>query len=562
MADDAGDKNYPNTKEAAQKTIENGALAEKKAEAEPMDTDASTAGSQSQGEEETAETPKCYCGQPRSLGCVELLCGTCLAWFHSECVSVNIGKSLPFMTCYQFCCKKCSPTESESFIRRQATFSQMCQQAIANLILQSANEDGQTSFSKEMEIIPFIDKNWENLTTMNRRVKLTWHNTVSKTMTKETDIFACSLEDGTDSYYTLVNQDLSRIAPSYDVFKGSAVGLNTVDTKSRSAKRKAPFDSNVFISKQKKSDLNSGTRVPAHGYPLEHPYNKDGYRYILAESDPHAPNRQAFDDSVEWAGKPIPGYLYRMFLGSQVLLSMHDRAPQLKLSDDRLTVTGEKGYSMIRASHGVVSGQWFYEVTIDEMQEPTATRIGWSQSLGNLQAPCGYDKFSYSWRSRKGTRFHQSHGYHYCDGGYGEGDVLGFFVSLPVPADREKWLPQTFKDRPLVKFKSHLYFEEKDCVSEAEKNLKPAKGSKMIMYKNGQSIGVAFEDVHEGTYYPAVSLYKAATVTVNFGPDFKFPPSDQENFRPMSEAANQAMVDYALADILFHIDNEGKLPEF
>lgn len=30
----------------------------------------------------------------------------------------------------------------------------------------------------------------------------------------------------------------------------------------------------------------------------------------------------------------------------------------------------------------------------------------------------------------------------------------------------------------------------------------------------------------------------------------------------MSEAANQAMVDYALADILFHIDNEGKLPEF
>lgn len=33
--------------------------------------------------------------------------------------------------------------------------------------------------------------------------------------------------------------------------------------------------------------------------------------------------------------------------------------------------------------------------------------------------------------------------------------------------------------QPLVKFKSHLYFEEKDCVSEAEKNLKPAKGSKV-----------------------------------------------------------------------------------
>jgi len=28
-------------------------------------------------------------------------------------------------------------------------------------------------------------------------------------------------------------------------------------------------------------------------------------------------------------------------------------APQLKLTDDRLTVTGEKGYSMVRATHGM-----------------------------------------------------------------------------------------------------------------------------------------------------------------------------------------------------------------
>ena len=33
--------------------------------------------------------------------------------------------------------------------------------------------------------------------------------------------------------------------------------------------------------------------------------------------------------------------------------------------------------------------------------------------------------------------------------------------------------------QPLVKFKSHLYFEEKDCVSEAEKALQPAAGSKV-----------------------------------------------------------------------------------
>lgn len=32
------------------------------------------------------------------------------------------------------------------------------------------------------------------------------------------------------------------------------------------------------------------------------------------------------------------------------------------------------------------------------------------------------------------------------------------------------------------------------------------------MYKNGQSQKVAFEDVFSGMYYPAISLYKNATV--------------------------------------------------
>ena len=78
---------------------------------------------------------------------------------------------------------------------------------------------------------------------------------------------------------------------------------------------------------------------------------QDGYRYILAEPDPHAPYRQEFDESSDWAGKPIPGWLYRKLNPAAVLLALHDRAPQLKVSEDRLAVTGEKGYCMIRATH-------------------------------------------------------------------------------------------------------------------------------------------------------------------------------------------------------------------
>lgn len=62
--------------------------------------------------------------------------------------------------------------------------------------------------------------------------------------------------------------------------------------------------------------------------------------------------QQEFDESSDWAGKPIPGWLYRTLSPSSVLLALHDRAPQLRISEDRLAVTGEKGYCMVRATHG------------------------------------------------------------------------------------------------------------------------------------------------------------------------------------------------------------------
>ena len=91
-------------------------------------------------------------------------------------------------------------------------------------------------------------------------------------------------------------------------------------------------------------DEKEKSRVTPLGFPLEHPFNKDGYRYLLAEPDPHAPGRSSMqDDPSEWLGKPIPGYLYRLYLSPKVLLSMSDRAPQLRLADDQRTLTGEKG---------------------------------------------------------------------------------------------------------------------------------------------------------------------------------------------------------------------------
>jgi Set1/Ash2 histone methyltransferase complex subunit ASH2 len=110
--------------------------------------------------------------------------------------------------------------------------------------------------------------------------------------------------------------------------------------------------SQASLAKKTRGDTFLAKSVLGHGYPTDHPYNKDGYRYVLAEPDSNAPFRQEFDESSDWAGKPIPGFLYRVLNPSIVLLALHDRAPQLKVSEDRYSVTGEKGYCMIRATHG------------------------------------------------------------------------------------------------------------------------------------------------------------------------------------------------------------------
>lgn len=175
----------------------------------------------------------------------------------------------------------------------------------------------------------------------------------------------------------------------------------------------------------------------------------------------------------------------------------------------------------------VMRGSWYFEATVEEMPEGSTARIGWGQEYANLQAPLGFDKFGYSWRSRKGTKFHESHGKSYSPG-YGEGDTLGFLIVLPqtgsgsaAAQSQLEYLPNTFKDKPLVKFKSHLYYEDKDRVTEALKALRTVPQSRIVFFKNGVEQGDAFTDIYQGAYFPAFSIFKNATVSVNFGPSFK-----------------------------------------
>uniref|UniRef100_A0A146KS09 Set1/Ash2 histone methyltransferase complex subunit ASH2 n=1 Tax=Lygus hesperus TaxID=30085 RepID=A0A146KS09_LYGHE len=517
----------------------------------------------------------CYCGKERNLNIVELLCASCNRWYHESCIGYQLGKLVPFMMNYVFICKNCSNTGLESFKKNPPGFPQICVTAMANLMQASVKSGSlRAKFSKDKDIVPFIEQHWDSLTTFARRVKQSMQSSVVRALTKETNI-TFSYEESPDEgpLYSLCQQDLMQIKPNYEaMIKQGTLKVTDMGVQHgkqnmkhgtsggglrRSTKRKIPDPGTVGSKKTRGGDV-ALPKLPAHGYPMEHPFNKDGYRYYLAEPDPHAPFRQEFDESSDWAGKPIPGWLYRTLIPGTVLLALHDRAPQLRISEDRLSVTGEKGYCMVRSTHAVSRGSWYFEVTVDDMKDGSAARLGWAQEYANLQAPLGYDKFGYAWRSRKGTRFHESRGKHYSSS-YGEGDVLGFLIVLPNDISNS-YIPNTYKDKPLVKFKSHLYYEEKDRVAESLKRLSVLPSSKIYFFKNGVCQGEAFQDIYAGAYFPAVSLHKNATVTINYGPRFKHPPpKDQFTYNGMHMKAEEAICEQTMADLMYLTENDGKL---
>lgn len=89
----------------------------------------------------------------------------------------------------------------------------------------------------------------------------------------------------------------------------------------------------------------------------------------------------------------------------------------------------------------------------------------------------------------------------------------------------------SFFFQPLIKFKSHLYYKVPQGTADALRSLTPLIGSKIIYYKNGECLNEGAVDLYMGDYFPTVSLFKNCELSVNFGPDFKYPPSQTDDFK-------------------------------
>ncbi|CAG8465620.1 6853_t:CDS:2 [Acaulospora morrowiae] len=324
---------------------------------------------------------------------------------------------------------------------------------------------------------------------------------------------------------------------------------------------------------------------------------RHGFKYLPCQSD-------VFFPYMQYRNSELPPYGVR--------LSKEDASLSVWISGDQLTTTTEYGFSMARANCPVKEGNWFYEVFIDrggegkiDGKDGAHVRVGWARREGNRNSSVGSDAYSYGFRDLTGHKVHQSRLSRYGEP-FKTGDVIGLYISLPplnkgVPDYKPKCpkrhrIPILFKGDTIFEYKDfkptnkmndllelpekkktkNFWWQQKQEEAKNSSTQPPPiipklPGSKIIVYKNGVCQGVAFEDLYsffpmvdertneenltedDGSlgYYPAVSMFRGGTCTLNFGPYFRYPP------QPDPEA--ERYMEYIAEDVLYDIIDEIEL---
>jgi len=273
----------------------------------------------------------------------------------------------------------------------------------------------------------------------------------------------------------------------------------------------------------------------------DHVFNKKNFRYIPCIADPLFPSMFYYRQT-----EPEP-YGPRM--------SYEDTAANVYFDATGRQVTTDKGFRMARANVAVREGRWYWECKIkcgirppkEENGKPEGgrhVRMGWARREASLDAPVGFDAYSYGIRDVSGEKVFMSRPKDFFPPGetIQEGDVIGLEIQLPSerlhrnvmsgnynPAvdpheenqpNRTAEAPNVVRDRLPIRFKAHTYFEkiEYHSTKELEDLMNPSPAgpgggnelpdpfnpspalrtlpnSAIRIYKNGKLMGTAFEDL-------------------------------------------------------------------
>ncbi|KAK8090880.1 S.t1.c1 complex component ash2 [Apiospora phragmitis] len=276
----------------------------------------------------------------------------------------------------------------------------------------------------------------------------------------------------------------------------------------------------------------------------EHVYNKKNFHYLHCIADPQFPSSFYYRQT-----EPEP-------YGAHI--SFEDAATHMYLDQSGRHITTDKGFRMARANIAVREGRWYWECkitrgtisTTDEgakLESHGHVRLGFARREASLDAPVGFDAYSYGIRDVEGQKVHMSRPKDFFPAGEDikEGDVIGLEIQLPSESLHRKVVlgqynpavdliaeesssaegPNIVRDRIPIRFRAHIYFEKIDyhTTKELEDLMNPspvgASGSAgsasaeapnpnhpvaslrtlpksfIKVYKNGVFMGTAFEDL-------------------------------------------------------------------
>ncbi|EPQ28320.1 uncharacterized protein PFL1_04147 [Pseudozyma flocculosa PF-1] len=152
-----------------------------------------------------------------------------------------------------------------------------------------------------------------------------------------------------------------------------------------------------------------------------------------------------------------------------------DRSAFSKLSKDATIFSTDKGFRSGRTNVGVRQGEWYAEVEILAPEQPALgvgaqlaapmkdgphVRLGWGRREAPLNAPAGFDGYSYAYRDRGGEKVTLSRPQSYGRP-FKAGDVVGLYIKLPPEREpQDEWDPATIRrERLPIRYKGQLYFE-------------------------------------------------------------------------------------------------------
>lgn len=247
-------------------------------------------------------------------------------------------------------------------------------------------------------------------------------------------------------------------------------------------------------SSRHQSSKSLETNLPAVS-DLHSVYNKKTFHYTHCIADP------AFPSMFYYRNTEPPPFSAHM--------SFEDTASHMFFDRAGMHVTSDKGFRMTRANVAVREGRWYWECKVTqgilkkrEEGDPDShghVRIGFARREASLDAPVGFDAYSYGLRDVAGQKVHLSRPKDFFPPGEDikEGDVIGLEIQLPSerlqrkivqgqynPAidladeesDQPPEAPNIIRDRIPIRFKAHIYFEKIDyhTTKELEELMNPS----------------------------------------------------------------------------------------